>query len=336
MAGWDDGSIEDTGKDEVLIDADQGDPEESTGLFRFSPEAAEKNTRLDLYLSGKLTDLSRGYLQRLIEQGAVLVDGQERRPSFKVTPGQVIEVQIPPVAPIEVVPQDIPLDVIYSCLDLVVINKPAGMVVHPAPGHPIGTLVNALAFHYPEISIGGIGRPGIVHRLDKDTSGLIVVARSDRGHAALVRQWAAREVDKRYTTLVRGRVDAALGTIDAPIGRDEKDRMRMAVTPRGRDALTHFEVVQRFEEATLLDVTIATGRTHQVRVHLAFIGHPVAGDSVYNKSKGRFGGTGAIVKRQFLHARRLAFNLPDGAPVAFDAPLPADLQRALDSLEPVA
>jgi 23S rRNA pseudouridine1911/1915/1917 synthase len=211
---------------------------------------------------------------------------------------------------------------------VIVIDKPAGLVVHPAPGHPSGTLANALIAHAPEISIAGSNRPGIVHRLDKDTSGLIVAAKSDRGRTSLVSQWEARRVKKDYVTLAAGSIEEVEATIDAPIGRDPKNRQRMAVVRGGRPAITRFRVRERFDEATLLDVEIETGRTHQIRVHLAFIGHPVVGDRVY----GRIDPAGLTVGRQFLHASRLEFQLPDGRKVTFASPLPADLQTVLNAL----
>ncbi|HET7092936.1 MAG TPA: RluA family pseudouridine synthase, partial [Thermomicrobiales bacterium] len=211
----------------------------------------------------------------------------------------------------------------------IVLNKPAGMVVHPAPGHPRGTLVNALVHHAPEIDLGGGSRPGIVHRLDKDTSGLMVVAKSDRAQSALLRQWAERSVTKRYLALARGAIEPDDGTIEAPIGRDPQHRQRMAVVQGGRPATTHFTVLRRFADATLLELDLESGRTHQIRVHLAFIGHPIVGDPVYGA---RDSSATTIAPRQFLHASRLGFMLPDGEPVSFVSALPPDLQAALDRL----
>jgi 23S rRNA pseudouridine1911/1915/1917 synthase len=206
------------------------------------------------------------------------------------------------------------------------------MVVHPAPGHPRGTLANAVIAHAPEISIAGSNRPGIVHRLDKDTSGLIVVAKSDRARVSLVKQWNNRTVEKHYIALVADVVEPDDATINVPVGRDPVARNKMAAIASGRHAITHFDVRERFADATLLDVQIDTGRTHQIRVHLAFIGHPVVGDEVYNRLSGRTGGTNGLVKRQFLHASRLAFDLPEGARVDFESPLPSDLSSALERL----
>jgi 23S rRNA pseudouridine1911/1915/1917 synthase len=297
------------------------------------PVRAEINTRLDRFVAGHLPDLSRGYVQQLIDDGQVLVDGQIRRRTFKVTPGEVVTVSVPPPVIDVLQPEPIPLNVVYEDDDTLVIDKPAGLVAHPAPGHPTGTVANAVLHHVPGIAIAGSNRPGIVHRLDKDTSGLMVIAKSDRGRSSLIRQWNERSVEKGYIALVAGVVVDDHATIDVPVGRDPVQRNRMATIPNGRDAVTHFEVEERFAEATLLDVEIETGRTHQIRVHLAFIGHPVVGDPVYNRKTGPFGGTGAIVPRQFLHARSLAFALPsNGERIELRAPLPADLQRALRQL----
>ncbi|MGH2613775.1 MAG: RluA family pseudouridine synthase [Thermomicrobiales bacterium] len=292
------------------------------------PERSELGLRLDRFVADRLPDLSRGTVQTLIASGNVLVDGQQRKPKFRMTPGEVVTVEIPPVAPDEIEPDPIPLAIVYEDDDLIVIDKPAGMVVHPAPGHTRGTLANALVAHVPEIAVGGSNRPGIVHRLDKDTSGLIVAAKTDRGRTSLVSQWAEQSVQKSYLALVSGSVEEQEATIDAPIGRDPKNRQRMAVVRTGRPAVTHFRVVERFPQATLLDVGIETGRTHQIRVHLAFAGYPVVGDFVY----GRACATDPQLQRQFLHASELAISLPDGTAMQLRSPLPDDLQRVLARL----
>ncbi|HLL50572.1 MAG TPA: RluA family pseudouridine synthase, partial [Thermomicrobiales bacterium] len=264
----------------------------------------------------------------LIESGHVLVDGIQRKPRFRMTPGEVVRVEIPPPKLDEILPDPIPLNIVYEDSDIILVDKPAGMVVHPAPGHSRGTLANALVAHVPGISVGGTLRPGIVHRLDKDTSGLIVAAKTDRGRNALVAQWEERSVEKTYLTLVSGVVEDTEATIDAPIGRDPKNRQRMAVVRSGRPAVTHLRVVERFQDATLLEVSIETGRTHQIRVHLAFIGHPVVGDHVYGRARL----ADAQLQRQFLHASGLAFRLPDGTPVRFESTLPEELERTLSQL----
>jgi 23S rRNA pseudouridine1911/1915/1917 synthase len=319
-------------EDDELDELDAG--KDAEPVVELRPTRDDLNERLDKYIAAQLPELSRSLIQRLIDDGGVLVDGRMRRRTFKVTPGEVVTVQLPAPVAIALEPEPIPLVVVYEDEDVIVIDKPAGMVVHPAPGHPRGTLVNALLHHAPEIAVAGSQRPGIVHRLDKDTSGLIVVAKSDRGHRALLEQWGRHSVEKGYVALVRGIVEPDVATVDVPIGRDPKDRQRMAAIGGGRHAVSHLRVRERFAEpgATLLDVDIETGRTHQIRVHLAFIGHPVVGDPVYNRASGPLGGTTSIVPRQFLHAARLSFDLPDGRRVAFESPLPADLQRALARL----
>jgi 23S rRNA pseudouridine1911/1915/1917 synthase len=249
-----------------------------------------------------------------------------------MTPGQVVAFDIPPAGIDELLPEAIPLTIVYEDGDVLVIDKPAGMVVHPAPGHPSGTLANAVIAHAPGISIAGSNRPGIVHRLDKATSGLIVVAKSDRARVSLVKQWNQRSVEKRYVALVSGVVEPDDATVDVPVGRDPVARNKMAAIASGRDAVSRFVVRERYSDASLLDVQIETGRTHQIRVHLAFIGHPVIGDDVYNRHSGRTGGTSGLVARQFLHATTLGFDLPDGRSVEFESPLPSDLQKALDVL----
>lgn len=303
-------------------------------IVELRPTRDEVNERLDKYVAAHLPDLSRGHVQRLIDDGQVLVDGKVRRRTFKVTPGEVVTVQVPAPVAIAIEPEPIPLEIRYEDDDVIVIDKPAGMVVHPAPGHPRGTLVNALLHHAPGIAIAGSIRPGIVHRLDKDTSGLMVVAKSDRGRRVLVEQWGRQSVEKGYVALARGIVEPDAATINIPIGRDPKDRQRMAAIAGGKLAVSHLVVRERFSEpgATLLDVDIETGRTHQIRVHLAFIGHPVVGDATYNRASGPLGGTRSITPRQFLHAARLAFDLPDGRRVAFESSLPPDLEETLSRL----
>ncbi len=301
-------------------------------LIVLSPTVEESGTRLDKFLAEHLPDLSRSYLRQLIDEGRVHVDGASRKPSHKVTPGEQIAVEIPPPQPEALIPEPIPLDIVYEDDDVIVLNKPPGLVVHPAPGHPSGTLVNALLAHDPTMAVSGTNRPGIVHRLDKDTSGLMVVAKHDRAKLVLVGQWQERTVEKGYITLARGRVVPDEGTIDVPIERDSVNRKRMTTGPHGRPAVTHFRVQERFASATLLDVRLETGRTHQIRVHLAFIGHPVVGDSLYNRFSGPMGGRNSIASRQFLHAARLGFRLPNGQQVRFDADLPADLHAILATL----
>src|SRR5918995_1554320 len=301
---------------------------ESEGLVELHPARADLGSRLDRYVADQLPDLSRGTVQALIESGRVLVDGQQRKPKFRMTPGEGVSEEIPPPQIDERLPDPIPLPDIYEDPEVIVVDKPAGRVVHPAPGHPRGTLAIALLAHVPGISVGGSQRPGIVHRLDKDTSGLIVAAKTDRGRTALVSQWESRSVEKAYLALVSGSVADEEAIIDAPIGRDPKNRQRMAVVRSGRPAVTQFRAVERFPDATLLEVSIETGRTHQIRVHLAFIGHPVVGDQVYGRARL----TDPHLDRQFLHASALGFQLPNGEALRLEAPLPDDLRAVLEEL----
>src|SRR5215217_6879170 len=305
-----------------------GAGEESDQFVEFHPTRDDLSTRLDRYVADQLPDLSRATVQGLIESGRVRVDGQQRKPKFRMTPGEVVSVEIPPPQIDEILPEPIPLSIVYEDADVIVVDKPAGMVVHPAPGHPRGTLANALLAHVPGISVGGSQRPGIVHRLDKDTSGLIVAAKTDRGRTTLVSQWEDRTVEKTYLALVAGSLEDEEATIEAPIGRDPKNRQRMAVVRSGRPAVTHFHVVERFPNSTLLEVSIETGRTHQIRVHLAFIGHAIVGDQFYGRARP----TDPHLERQFLHASALAFRLPDGGELRVEAPLPRDLQAVLEEL----
>ena len=304
---------------------DSGSVDESDELVELRPTRDDLGTRLDRYVADQLPDLSRGTVQGLIESGRVRVDGQQRKPKFRMTPGEVVAVDIPPPRVDQILPDPIPLAVVYEDADVIVIDKPAGMVVHPAPGHLRGTLANALVAHVPGIAVGGSQRPGIVHRLDKDTSGLIVAAKTDRGRKSLVGQWEERSVEKTYLALVSGSVADGEAIIDAPIGRDPKNRQRMAVVRTGRPAVTRFRVVERLPNTTLLEVSIETGRTHQIRVHLAFIGHPIVGDELYGRARP----TDPGLDRHFLHASELAFRLPDGTALRLEAPLPEDLQAAL-------
>ena len=290
----------------------------------------EAGGRLDKYLADKLDDLSRSRVQALIREGQVRVDGRVRKPSYRLAGGEVLKVCIPPPKEVSLEPEAIPLDIIYEDEDILVVNKPAGMVVHPAAGHWQGTLVNALLGYMPGLaSIGGELRPGIVHRLDKDTSGLVVVAKNDRAHRYLQRQFRARQVEKVYLALVEGVPKEPRGVIIAPIGRDPTQRKRMGVVTGGREAETEYRVERSFPQHSLLEVRPRTGRTHQVRVHLAYIGHPVVGDRVYGRRKPT-----VPLGRQFLHAQRLAFRLPkDDQSREFLVPLPADLIQVLELLE---
>ena len=299
------------------------------GQFTLHPTVPERNQRLDKFIAGNLATLSRSYIQQLIAEEHVTVDGRIRAQTFKVTPGQTIQILVPPPVDDVLQPENIPLDIVYEDADLLVVDKPAGLVVHPAPGHATGTLANAILHHVPEVVMAGSHRPGIVHRLDKDTSGLIVVAKTERGRLSLLQQWAERSVEKRYLALAYGVVSDDEAEIDLPIGRDPAQRNRMAINENGREARSRVTVIERFSDASYLEVEIETGRTHQIRVHLAYIGHPIVGDAVYNRFKGRAGGTRSIAARQMLHAAALTFDTPDGVRLALKAPLPPDMAQAL-------
>ncbi len=291
---------------------------------------AEAGGRLDRLLAARLPDLSRAYIQSLIAAGRVQVDGRPRKPSYRLSGGERIEVVIPPPAPADLQPEPIPLAIVYEDGDVIVIDKPAGLVVHPAPGHERGTLVNAVLAHAPEVRLNGSTRPGIVHRIDKDTSGLLVVAKHERALAALAAEFEERRALKEYLALLDGEVEPDEGVIDAPIARDPNNRQRMAVIRGGRPAVSRFTVLERFAQHTYAAVRIETGRTHQIRVHCAFIGHPVIGDPLYGR--GPKSVAGVPLGRQFLHAARLGLHLPGGEWREFTSPLPPDLAAVLDAL----
>jgi 23S rRNA pseudouridine1911/1915/1917 synthase len=279
-------------------------------------------SRLDLFVTQEAR-ISRNQAQNWIRAGRVTLNGAVPTPGTRVRPGDRVRLEPPASAPSELVPEAIPLDIVYEDDHLLVVNKPAGLVVHPAAGHPSGTLVHALLHHRPDWSTAsGIERPGIVHRLDKDTSGLLVVARTDAAHQALSQQLATRVMKRQYFAICAGVPSAASARIEAAIGRDPRHRQRMAVVPRGRAATTLFAVRERFAGAAALDVTLETGRTHQIRVHLAYIGHPVLGDPIYGRRAPE------LIARPALHAAQLRFTHPvTGLVLRFRAPLPADLKR---------
>jgi len=290
----------------------------------------EHGERLDKLIASRVTGMSRSFVQQLMKRGEILVNGQPCKPAQRVRFGDRLEVYLPPVEPpSDLEPEYLPIPVIYEDDDIIVFDKPPGIVTHPAPGHEHGTLVNALKAIRPDLQVQPSHRPGIVHRLDKDTSGLLVVAKTEPARLALLEQWQSRSVVKRYTALVHGVVEPDSGTIDAPISRDPRDRTKMAVVAWGRPAITHFRVLERFSCATLLDVTIETGRTHQIRVHCAFIGHPVVGDQQYGGNRSFC----VPVPRQFLHARYLRFRHPTtGQVIELETPLPWDLRAVLERL----
>ncbi len=282
--------------------------------------------RLDRFIGSSVDTLSRSQAQKLIEEGYVLVNNAPVKASYRLEKGDIVELVIPPAAPSELTPEAIPLKIIYEDDDLLVIDKPPGLAVHPGPGNPSHTLANAVLNYLPSIATGEPGRPGIVHRLDKDTSGLIIVARNPQAHQYLTGQFKQREVKKTYITLVNGRLSPMKGFIEAPIGRDRVHRQRMTITEenKGRQARTGYRVMQYFEGYSLLEINPETGRTHQIRVHLAAIGHSVVGDTTYGKAS-------LITPRQFLHAHKLKFKLPSsGQYVEFISPLPDDLKQSID------
>ena len=287
--------------------------------------------RLDKYIAEALPRFSRSYVQKLIEQGYVLVNGRSAKASQRLNGSNRITINLPP--PIELTAESIPLTIVYEDKDIIVVDKPAGLVVHPAPGHPSQTLVNAVLSHCPNLAMSGdLIRPGIIHRLDKDTSGLIVIVKNDRARQCLVGQFKSRTVTKSYLVLVDGRLFPEQGIIEAHIGRDPHHRKKMAIVEAGKEASTRYQVKRYLSNYTLLDVTPKTGRTHQIRVHLSAIGYPVVGDLVYGtKSKREAIASG--VKRQFIHAYRLGFRLPSTKEYQeFTSPLPPDLKQALESL----
>jgi 23S rRNA pseudouridine1911/1915/1917 synthase len=315
--------------DQIDIDEIEGPEPEESEQVELHPTPADRNERLDKYIAKNVDHLSRTWIQRLIDGGDVRVDGFKRSRTFKMTPGQTVTFALPPIEPDELLAEDIPLEIVFQDDNIIVINKAPGMVVHPAPGHRNGTLVNALLHHDPGISMAGSNRPGIVHRLDRDTSGLIVVARNERGRLSLLDQWAKRTVTKEYLAITTGVSRAPIFNIDIPIGRDPKQRNRMAAIATGKPAQSTVETIEDLEEIALVSVIIHTGRTHQIRVHLAHAGVPIVGDRVYNKNKGMFGGEGSIAARQMLHAFRLAFETPDGEVLDLTVPLPADMEAVL-------
>lgn len=299
-------------------------------LLQLIVESADEGHRLDRYIAGKVPDLSRTYARHLIEDARVLLNNRQARPASPVRVGDVVTVQLPEPQPVGLVAEALPLQIVYEDDDVVVIDKPAGIVVHPAPGHDRGTLVNALIARYPEMAISGDLRPGIVHRLDRDTSGLLVAARNDRALHSLQAQQQARRMLKIYLVVVEGRMNESEGVIDAPIARHPTDRVRMAVVAGGRPARTHWRVLEELGEYALIEARLETGRTHQIRVHFASRNRPVLADPLYGPKRPRatFGLT-----RQFLHAHRLGFALPSsGAWVEFTSPLPDDLAAALARL----
>ena len=292
--------------------------------------AEDRGRRLDQFLADGVEELTRSAAQRLAEEQRVLLDGRPLKKNYKITGSETLEVSLPDPEPIDAVPQDIPLDIVYEDGDVLVINKPKGMVVHPAPGNPDGTVVNAVLYHCGSSlsGIGGAFRPGIVHRIDKDTSGLLIVAKNDRAHLCLSAQLKDHTLARTYEAVVIGTLKEDRGTVDAPLDRSPKDRKKMAVVPGGRRAVTHYEVLARYPGYTHVRCRLETGRTHQIRVHMANLGHPIAGDTVYGPAKQKYD-----LQGQCLHARELTFLHPaDGRKMHLKCELPGYFTDFLNKL----
>ena len=288
----------------------------------------DQTGRIDKVLTALEPGITRSQLKNLINDGHVTVNGQAVKPKYKVQAGDKISLVKPEPQSLELTPENIPLGIVYEDDDVIVVNKPQGMVVHPAPGHPDHTLVNALLYHSPLSTINGTFRPGIVHRIDKDTSGLLMVAKNDLAHQSLAEQLRNKTNKREYLALVYGQIKEDEGTIDAPLGRNPQDRKKQAVVKGGRHAVTHFKIIKRYDNFTLVKCILETGRTHQIRVHMKYIGHPLVGDPLYGPRKviGKNG--------QFLHAALLGFKHPrTGKEMVFEAPLPENFQKMLDKLD---
>ena len=316
-------------------------PQTENPSLHLSVAAGNEGERLDAFLAERIEGWSRARLQRLIEEADVLVNGRAVKSSYKLHLNDEIEVELTPPPSSTFAPENIPLDIVYEDDDLIVVNKPAGIVVHPAAGVTSGTLANALAFHFQQLSTsGGVARPGIVHRLDKGTSGLMVVAKTESAHENIADQFRDREIFKSYVALVHGQVEKRTGQIDQPIARDRGNRTRMAVVRGGRPALSIYRVRKRFERFTLLNVELKTGRTHQIRVHLAWLKHPVVGDEAYGTGRDKtipdhkVRTEVAKLGRQFLHAEQLGFRHPrTGEAMKFTSQLPAELLAVLNEIK---
>ncbi|MDI6821703.1 MAG: RluA family pseudouridine synthase [Actinomycetota bacterium] len=306
-------------------------PDEKREVYKIVVKASDVGQRLDAFLAKRRKIPSRSFAQNLISQGLVQVNGKIMTKHHRLKKGETISLTIPSPEEPKILPELIPLNIIYEDEDIIVLSKPAGMVVHPAYGHTTGTLVNALLAHTKDLSgIGGVKRPGIVHRLDKDTSGLMVVAKNDMAHLSLAKQVKKRKLRRIYLALVHGTFDIDSGTIEAPIGRSPHLRKKMMVISAGRHAVTNFKVKERFKDYTLLEVDIQTGRTHQIRVHMSYIKHPVVGDPEYGYRKAR---KELGLNRQFLHAHRLQFTHPGTEKsISFEDKLPEDLNKVLTLL----
>ncbi|QAS51077.1 RluA family pseudouridine synthase [Halobacillus litoralis] len=289
----------------------------------------DQSKRIDKLLTEVIPDSSRSQIQGWLKDHVVLVDGKPVKSNYKVQPDDTITWAVPEPEPMDILPEKVDLHIVYEDEDVIVVNKPSGMVIHPSAGHHSGTLVNALLYHCTDLSgINGVERPGIVHRIDKDTSGLIMVAKNDRAHKSLAEQLSKKTVERKYEAIVHGEIHHEYGTIEAPIGRDTKDRQKMAVVDGGRDAVTHFRVLRHFTDFTLVECTLETGRTHQIRVHMRYISHPLAGDPKYGPRKT------LDLNGQALHAKSLGFEHPrTGEWKKFEVEPPQDFKETLSYLE---
>lgn len=301
----------------------------------FLVEEEYEGERLDKYLSAVMEDLSRSYIQKLWKQNAVTLNGKAVKASTRLAAGDVVWLQIPEATVPEILPEKMDLDIVYEDSDVILVNKPKGMVVHPAPGHYTGTLVNGLMEHCTDLSgINGSLRPGIVHRIDMDTTGILIACKNDRAHNCIAAQLKEHSITREYRALVYGNIKEDSGTVDKPIGRNPSDRKKMAVVPDGRHAVTHYRVLERFGDCTWIACRLETGRTHQIRVHMTSIGHPLVGDQVYGPASGKLAGISvAGLQGQCLHAGLLGFVHPStGAYMEFEAPLPVYLENLLEKL----
>lgn len=301
---------------------------QESDMITFAAEADDVGKRIDVFAAENYEELSRSGLKKIIDAGGVTVNNKTVKANYKLRTGDIVTMNIPESVPLEIIPQNIPLDILYEDDDVIVINKPQGMVVHPAPGHYTDTLVNALLYHCGDSlsGINGIMRPGIVHRIDMDTSGVIMAAKNNNAHRSLALQLAEHSITRKYNAIVYNNIKEDEGTIDKPLGRNPSDRKKMAVVPGGRRAVTHYRVLDRLGKFTYIEAQLETGRTHQIRVHMTYAGHPLLGDSVYGPKKQPFN-----LKGQVLHARVLGFVHPvTGEYMEFESPLPEYFQQLLE------
>ena len=301
---------------------------QESDMITFAAEADDVGKRIDVFAAENYEELSRSGLKKIIDGGGVTVNNKTVKANYKLRTGDIVTMNIPESVPLEIIPQNIPLDILYEDDDVIVINKPQGMVVHPAPGHYTDTLVNALLYHCGDSlsGINGIMRPGIVHRIDMDTSGVIMAAKNNNAHRSLALQLAEHSITRKYNAIVYNIIKEDEGTIDKPLGRNPSDRKKMAVVPGGRRAVTHYRVLDRLGKFTYIEAQLETGRTHQIRVHMTYAGHPLLGDSVYGPKKQPFN-----LKGQVLHARVLGFVHPvTGEYMEFESPLPEYFQKLLE------